>query len=282
MTHGNIQENLPSVVPRGTFRETETKEFTVLNYDDGSSSTQTVYQLDKAPIVSVESVTAVVNNIETSLQEGTDYAVIDDTGDGQPDSVDFSIGGKNPDDNTQFTVTYITKPVITRYLSAYNEQSTQVADSIDSAIASRQVNNATGSDLDQIGGLFGELGRRRGRSDQEYRAFLKTIVQSFSGRGTIPGLKFAIAAGIGTDSSNVIIIEDFDQTGYEIRLNNIDTTFLSSVVNDLAELADPSGVDLLSPPIIVIGGDIIQFNTTDTTVSAQTGLSGGQLNDGKI
>jgi len=282
MTHGNIQENLPGVVPRGTFRETERKQFQVLEYDDGTSSTKTLYQLDKAPFVSVESVTAVVGGIETTLTEDTDYAVVDDNGDGQPDSIDFAIGGSSPDDNTEFTVTYITQPIITRYIGAYNDQSEQAVSSIEDAVASHQVNRASGFDLDQIGALFGELGRRRGRSDQEYRAFLKTIVQSFSGRGTIPGLKFAIAAGVGVDSSDVTITEDFTEIGYEVRVDNVDTTFLSSVINDLADLADPSGVELLSPPVIILDGDIIVLRTTQTQVTTETGLAGGELSDGKI
>lgn len=282
MVHGNIQENLPGSVPRGTFRETETQQFQVLEYEDGTTSTKTLYQLSKAPFVSVESVTAVVNGIETTLEAGTDYAVIDDNGDGQLDSIDFSIGGSNPDDNTEFTVTYVTKPVITRYIGAYNDQSEQVVSSIEDAVASHQVNRASGSDLDQIGALFGRLGRRRGRSDQEYRAFLKTIVQSFSGRGTIPGLKFAIAAGVGFNSSDVTITEDFAEVGYEIRVDNVDTAFLSSVINDLADLADPSGVELLSPPVIVLDGDIIVLRTTETQITTETGLAGGELSDGKI
>lgn len=49
---------------------------------------------------------ATVNGDETTLVEGTDYSVIDNDGDGSNDSIDFSIGGTNPDDRTTFEFEY--------------------------------------------------------------------------------------------------------------------------------------------------------------------------------
>lgn len=95
------------------------------------SSGTTVYDLDFAPVGSVEddellfdsnksvytlsytqmadadvTVTGIVNGSEYTFVEGTDYEVIDDDGDGNNDSIDFSIGGTNPDDRTAIEAEY--------------------------------------------------------------------------------------------------------------------------------------------------------------------------------
>lgn len=278
---------LPQVLPLTLTRTVEPHTFTIFEQDDGTTIAQYTYNLNKAPVKRVETVTGTVNGRDYTFEEGTDYAIIDDSGDGEPDSIDFSIGGADPDENTTFEVEYVAQSILNRYVSAYDTTVDPLNGDIQSAIESRQVEHADGraesdsgtnTDLDRIGALFGPLGKRRGRSDTEYRALLKSIVQSFSGRGTKPGMKFAIAAGIGTDTSNITIDEDFQQVGYEIRVENVDTQFLSSVVNDMAQLADPSGVELLSPPIIVLDGESTVISESGSTVVAsQRGMGGGTL-----
>lgn len=275
-----IVDRLPTVVPRDIVREeNEDHEFTVLNYEDGTSSTKYVYILDKAPISRVERVEGIVDGFEFTFVEGTDYTVIDDDGDGELDSIDFSIGGTDPDDNSVFHVTYVAESVISRYTDAHDDDLATVIVDLEQVIESHQIDSATGRNLDRIGSLFGELGRRRDRGDEEYRALLKSIVQSFKGRGTIPGMKFAIAVGIGTDPDNIEIREDFEQAGYEIVIDeSVETDFVSSVVNDMAELADPSGVDLLSAPIIVLEGeDVIVDETGTRVVEEKLGLGANVL-----
>lgn len=274
-----IIDRLPTVIPRGIIREEdEPHDFVVLKYEDGTSSTKYVYTLDKAPIDRVENVVGTVDGFEYTFVEGTDYEVIDDDGNGELDSIDFSVGGENPDDNTTFRVTYVAESVISRYTDAHDDDLETTITDLEQVIESHQVDNATGRDLDRIGALFGELGRRRDRSDEEYRALLKSIIQSFKGRGTRPGMKFAIATGIGTDTDNIEIREDFDQTGYEIIIENVDTDFVSSVVNDMAQLADPSGIDLLSAPIIILDGeDVVVVETGTEVVKEQLGLGADVL-----
>jgi hypothetical protein len=204
--------------------------------------------------------------------EGTDYQVLNDS------TIDFGVGGDDPDPGTEFEVTYVCQPVIERYLGSHDAEVLVTDDRISDAIRSHQVSEASGSDLDRIGSLFGELGKRRGRTDPEYRTFLRSIVQSFKGRGTVPGLKFAIAAGVGTDPENIIIQEDFDEVGYSIRIENVDTSFIFGVIADLAQLADPSGVELLAPPVLVLEPGSIGFQTPGSQVVAtSSGLGSGTL-----
>jgi hypothetical protein len=279
MTIGNVFEHMPDVLPEDDIVVTEEPhEFTVLEYDTGDSSTKHRYQLDKAPIKNVRTITGTVDGNTYTFQKNIDYLVIDVNQDGQPDTIDFSLGGVNPDDNTEFYVTYVAESIVSRYIASYEDEVSTTDDKIDEVITSRQVDNASGTDLDRIGALFGELGRRRGRPDGEYRTFIKSIVQSFNGRGTIPGLKFAIAAGIGTDPENVVIDEDFEEVGYTITIENTDSGFLTKAINDLAQLADPSGVELLNPPILVSDAKPVDIAKNQSQVTTDVGLGGGTLN----
>lgn len=271
MTHIDPFEYLPRILPEQDIVVDEEEHHYVENDE--------FYTPRKAPFYEVREITGTVNGSSFTFEQGIDFETTDTDGDGALDTIDWSVGGENPDPDTIFYVTYRCESVLTRYVAAHNEVAdhyshTEIQDVIDS----HQVDNATGDQLDEIGALFGEIGRRRGRTDDEYRALLKSIVQSFSGRGTVPGMKFAIAAGIGTDPENIKIDEDFTKVGYEIRIENVDTTFLSSVVNSMAQLSDPSGVELLSDPIIVNDGDVILFVPTESTeTDSDVGLGGNVL-----
>lgn len=105
----------------------------------------------------------------------------------------------------------------------------------------RVIDRLTG-DLDRIGALFGELGRRRGRDDDEYVDYLKSIVGSFSGRGTVPGIKQAVASSLGTDTDDISVSEDFDANSYQIIFDDW-PDHRTGTITTVAELADPSGID---------------------------------------
>jgi hypothetical protein len=279
MAFGNTIEQFPRQTPDSDIIvEDEAHEFVVLEYDDSTTSTQYTYVLDKAPVKDVRSVTGQYNGSTVEFTKGTDYQVIDDDADGDVDTIDWDVGGRQPDDNTEFEATYVCEPIISRYLESHDAEVDTTDAFINSAIVSHQVDKASGKNLNRIGALFGELGKRRGRSDPEYRTFLKSIVQSFSGRGTVPGLKFAIAAGVGTDPENVTISEDFTEVGYSIQIEGVDTSFLTGVISDLADLADPSGVELLAPPVVVLPAGEIEFETPGSQVVSSTeGLGSGTL-----
>jgi len=91
-------------------------------------------------------------------------------------------------------------------------------------------------------------------------------------------MRFAISAAIGTDPSDITIVEDFDEVGYEIRIDNVDADFLVGTVNDIAELTDPSGVELLSSPVIVLGDTGVAIAIDEATVvGSSTGLGSQTL-----
>lgn len=268
----NIINKLPLVLPRGLI-DVEAEQQWFRNEKD-------VYLLRKAPTDTVQDVTGTLNGSSGhSFVKGTDYDVIDDESDSENDSIDWSIGGDSPDDGTYFYVDYRADSVISRYVAAHDTDVDNIESDINAVIQAAQVENAPNEDLERVGAIFGSIGKRGGRNEDEYRRFLKSIVQAFKGRGTKPGMRNAIAAGIGADSDEITIIEDTDNTGYEIEIaSTVDTDAIGEVVNDMAELADPSGVKLLSDPVFLFDGDTILVTSTEATVSSTSvGLGGGTL-----
>jgi len=243
MTDTNIKQKFPPIVPMdAVLVEEEEHEFEVIEYDDGGRSVKQQYVPDKAPVFEVRAVAGIVGGDEYTFQKGTDFDVIDDDGDGELDTIDFSIGGEQPDDNTTFYITYISQSVISRYVESFEEELDRFNNDIDHVIESHDVTEATGKDLDLIAAIFGELGRRRGRSDPAYRQFIQSIVQSFGGRGTTQGIKFAVSSALNIDQSEVGLQEDFQNNEYSVVLNNW-PVHSGSVIEDMAELADPSGIE---------------------------------------
>jgi hypothetical protein len=160
--------------------------------------------------------------------------------------------------------------VIDRYIDAHDTE----FDGFDGAVSytklSRQVREAEGKDLDRIGRLFGQLGSRGSRGNNEYRVYLSNLINSFNARGTVSGVKFAVSAAANTEPENVIINEDFENNEYKISIDDTDAVFLSSAINDLAQLADPSAVELAEPPVIITTGDEILLTSDETTVVSST------------
>lgn len=74
--------------------------------------TQDVYQLGAVPFESSVSISDASGDTYTN---GTDYEVIDETGNGFKQSIDWAVGGSTPDDNEVFTVEYTQKVYKTNY-----------------------------------------------------------------------------------------------------------------------------------------------------------------------
>lgn len=166
--------------------------------------------------------------------------------------------------------------VIKRYTDAHVDEFSNVETLNEEAVTRKQIDNATGDDLDRIGAIFGALGRRRGRTDSEYRQFLKSIATSFGGRGSVQGLKFAVASGItGADASDIVINEDFENNSYDVEITG-GGTYYGPTVQDLAELADPSCVEL-GTISIAAGGEEIIIGVSASTVTSDSGLGGDSL-----
>jgi len=128
---------------------------------------------------------------------------------------------------------------IRKYIEAHNDETDDFGNKLEEALESHQIDNASGDELDEIGAAFGILGRRRERNDQEYRIYLKSLVQSFRGRGTIPGIISAVAAGLNVDEDQIEIEEDYQNLEYIITLYEW-TDHRGSTVEELSELADAS------------------------------------------
>lgn len=235
-----------------------------------------VYLLPKAPVLTVHTVTGYNGGEEVEFTEGVDYTLSNDPN-GLPEKIDWSIGGDAPDDGTAFTVDESFQTIIERYSVAHDEEFGFFGDEVDATIKSHEIDQATGEDLDRLGAIFGTLGKRRGRSDQDYRIYLKSVVQSFNGRGSLSGLKFAIASAIGADTNDIEIVERFDALEYDVQIFNVGTAFISSAINDLAELADPSVVQLGEAVIVVDSGGVLIGGEPAVNTVTTTGLGGGTL-----
>ena len=109
-------------------------------------------------------------------------------------------------------------------------------------------------DLDEIGKIFGPIGRRDGRGDTAYRAYLKSLVNVFQFRGTVPGIIAAVSVAIGATDPDTTVTEDDvevyehfnddpanpeEYLEYSIELSNWEPHAVSSV-EELAELSDAS------------------------------------------
>lgn len=164
------------------------------------------------------------------------------------------------------------------FIKAHEDENIEIDELFKQIKKSHQINSATGNDLERVADRFGDIARRGVRTDDEFRSFIKSIVQAFNGQGTVPGIKLAIAIGVGTSPDNIEIEEDFANLEFEVKIENVDTEFVSSAVNDMAELARPSVVQLGAPPVIIIEGGEIGIDGSDVTVTNETtGLSSGTL-----
>lgn len=229
---------IPSILPTDEILvEEEAHEYVSQERPDGSVFTQQSYQLEKAPFDEVKRVEGEVNGSEYDFVAGEDYEVDDD------EFVNFGVGGKSPDTGTEFYVTYTARSILDRYIEGHEEEINTVDEKRQRSIDDRFVDRATGTELEEIGSLFGSLGERRGRDDNEYRLYLKSLVQSFSGRGRKDDLKFAVASAFGSDSASFRIEENFEEIEYIIELDDWPPHKVGTLV-ELLELADPSGVEL--------------------------------------
>lgn len=267
MTDNEILRRLPPLVQDETGRDQLGVVF---------DSDTDVYLLPKAPVLEVHEVTGISGGEETTFVEGTDYKLLDHSN-GNPEKIDWSLSGDDPDDGTEFVVDETFRTIIDRYTAAHDEEFDFLESEIKEAIESHEVEQASGKELDRIGALFGQLGKRRGRDDTDYRIYLQSIVDSFQGRGSLQGLKFAIASSIGADPDDIVIVERFDQLEYDVQVFNVSTGFISSAINDLAELADPSVVQLGQAIIVIAAGGVNVGADSSTVTSSKVGLCGGTL-----
>ncbi|WP_153952857.1 hypothetical protein [Halosegnis longus] len=249
---------------------------------DGNADPVLTYQLGKAPVLRVTKVIANLNGVKRTLTRGDEWEVVDDNGDGRPDSIRLI----DPEDflttGTTLSVTYVSKSIVSRITDASDSQIDRFLDLADEIIDSRQIDHADGRNLDRQGEMFGQIGGRGGRNDSEYRTLLRTIVELFNGRGTRSGMKRAVAIALDISTDDVTVIEDFEQNGFTVSISNVDTGVQTTVLNDLIQLAKPSGISVLEPPVLELGGTISVSADGFTVVDETAGLGTGTLGDGSL
>jgi len=152
------------------------------------------------------------------------------------------------------TVYYLTNPTLQRYAGSYEDDLSSAMLGTSFVRTTRYVDSAEGQALDFIGSWFGEVGERRGRSDAEYRTFLRSIVRAFNGTGTRHDMRLVISGAVRGKIKDITIDEDFQKNGFRVTITEGDDAQISSAINEVVEMARPSGVELLDEPIIVSEG----------------------------
>lgn len=299
MSITSILKSLPDYVPKSRIRQEATISIVRLTesaLDEnflsagilrtgylGDTEVKTFYRLPKSPVESLVSVECIVNGVSRTLTPGDGIELQDTNGDGDYDSVAFIDQDRLPDIGTNAEVTYVVEPVISRYVRSFEDDAKFVSASIDEVYESKYIETASGKTLDRIGKRFGRLGVRLQRNDEAYRAYLRSIIDAYDANGTRGGIKFAVASAVRSQPENVTIQEDFQKTGFRVFIDYLDRPMQVSAINELIQLAKPSGVELLGPPILQNEEATIGIKTAGVTVEARLfGLSTHTLGEGTL
>lgn len=238
----DFRPELPDVFPQNGIKVVE-EPHTYRTYEGDSFEPvieEREYTLDKAPIDEIVKIEGVASGKSITFEEGTDYVLSNEN----EDVVWQDDPASRPDAGSTFYVTYRCDSIISRYLGTAEEEFHTIDHKIEDTINSKFVDKAEGQDLDELGKVFGVLGKRRGRTDLQYRIYLKSVVQSFVSRGTVTGIKLAVSAATDVPIADISINEDFENNEYEVEVipNN---PVSGNIIEEVAEIADPSGVELL-------------------------------------
>lgn len=115
---------------------------------------------------------------------------------------------------------------------------------IDAVVDSRQIENATGTELDEIGALFGDIGKRRGRSDARYRQILLSLYGALISTGRAKDITASVSAATGVESESVSAPEDTANLEYDVVIEDWKRENAIGPIRDAAEIADASVVTL--------------------------------------
>lgn len=265
-----IIERFEEPVPYGKIRVVGEEHI----YREGESE----YALDKSPFEWLEAVDVVVDGRSVVLEDDDVTLITDD--ESRPTKVVFD--ETEPDVGSTFAVTYVARSLLQRHSDSFSDAVDPVSTKSETVVRSHQLQQASDQELDLIGDYFGELGRRDGRTNDEYRSVLRGVVKAFSGRGTKQGMKVAIATALNIVPDDIEIEENYEQTGYNIRINT-DEQVVTSSLRTLIEASDPSGVELLNPPVVQLGGADVSVTRSDLTITSDsTGLGSGTLGDDQL
>lgn len=191
-----------------------------------------------------------------------------------PDDSDMTLRGRLPaqfplyDDSVEFAA----------WLDSHQSELDQLSADLEEVKNEIHIGTATGQELDLIGEEYGLLGRRRGRDDASYRSYLMSLIASFQGVGTTPGIKQAVSSGLLVDEDSVRVLEDFAANKYEIELTEW-TPHRTGTIRTLADLADPVAIARRDPVHYRL--DIGVAGATGSSIEYETrsyvALSAGEL-----
>lgn len=153
---------------------------------------------------------------------------------------------------------------------AHTQELINVDGKLEDVKDSYQINHATGRELDEIGKRFGLLGNRLGRNDEQYKAYLKSIVSAYKGRGTVDGIKIAVGSSVELQPEKVNIDEDFEQNSYSLSLTGDWFQHRAGTIINVAEIADPAAVEV----------DPIVDYTQNVAVLDKVNFTPGKLSEG--
>jgi len=266
---GSILEFLPDYVPKSDIKIDEREEFKVRD----SGTPKTVYKIKQGPVKRLDEVIATVSGTTQSLEIDEEVEIRDTTGDAQYDSIAFIDSDVLPDDGTEFQATYVAEPLLSRYVGSFDEDIKKLGDKIDDSIDGKYLDTAEGRELDRIGAQYGPIGRRLGREDNEYRSFLRSIVETFDATGTKSGIRFVTGAVLEVDPDLVEIIEDFDNQEFRVRVEHPDSQVQTTSLNSLIDLSSPTGVGVSGPPTLYLERNIGITSKTPTVFDSNPSIS---------
>jgi len=266
---GSILEFLPDYVPKSDIKIDEREEFKVRD----SGTPKTVYKIKQGPVKRLDEVIATVSGTTQRLEIDEEVEIRDTTGDAQYDSIAFIDSDVLPDDGTEFQATYVAEPLLSRYVGSFDEDIKQLGDKIDDSIDGKYLDTAEGRELDRIGAQYGPIGRRLGREDNEYRSFLRSIVETFDATGTKSGIRFVTGAVLEVDPDLVEIIEDFDNQEFRVRVEHPDSQVQTTSLNSLIDLSSPTGVGVSGPPTLYLERNIGITSKTPTVFDSNPSIS---------
>lgn len=155
--------------------------------------------------------------------------------------------------------------IVRQFADIHQQQYNQSDVALEAVRESRQVRNARGKDLNNTADVHGKIARRGTRGDEEYQRFIQSIVPTLQGRGSVSDVNFAIRTVVlAPDKESIELTEDFSEQEYSIRIYDW-AKHDTRTVHEIADLADPVGVDRTGP---------IEYQTEDETTLANDDVIG--------
>ena len=151
-----------------------------------------------------------------------------------------------------------------QWVEAHQDEYNKRDFDLENILESHRITEADDDALDRIGAMFGPLGKRRRRGDNEYRRYLMGLSDTFSGRGTNHAIRFAVASGIFADTDQINIEENTTSLTYSLSIEDWEP-HSTRTVDDLSQLADPSVVERVPPICYLREGGGVGASADDMT-----------------